>query len=753
MTDYGTSVSPYLATGYGSDSYSSNDTGTSTLTTDGHLLATDTFTYGEGSSNVAYDSITFANGATVSDDVASASDNYSNTDSGAITRSDSTTTSYDHFTLGDTHWTSGSFATVINDASHSESFNDASTDCDIMSASGEKNTAGDSYSFTNSETSYDVFFLSDDVYGQWSGTYNESGDSTHSMVGSTAPSGYQYTLSSDYHSTNSDGGQRYFFTGSGTHTEAFADSGSGSGTYEYVITGPSETTETLENTVTSSGSSSGSDPSPPPELNEAGTGVTIGGLAASNVGTYPNEGAMHQGTTPGNLDTSQGLASAVGGELMHPIGFEGAEIQPTDSGSGILLDEPESPHGSSTPWQSHPSTVGYSRPWGDGNTVNGGTSNANGTSPGQDSGTSNGSTQDETARLSNFNGGAAQNATSTQAAPTARAQQKVATATGGASLVYDSGNGMASPTYSTGSGQVIGNADFALVGDTMGASGNPKAQKRPRRGAIEQGMTPDHNRYAPPDQNADGLSPEAQSLIADLIQMALDVAGVFEQSGIADGASGVMSLFRGKFGDALMSGVSAVPLFGIVGDAAKAGRLGKYAKSLSHLIELAKKDAKLAEMLRPMFARVYSMIRSVPLGKLPAGISKILRKTQDEIGQFLFKVGKHGKMPTPRPGQQSHHGLMSAWMKKRFPGKYNPDKAPAILMPDSLHRATYGVYNEWRAQMRKKMGGVFDWSKVSDKEIRALSEAMFDAAGVPANIRQQYWAEFAKMTRALKKSP
>ena len=243
------------------------------------------------------------------------------------------------------------------------------------------------------------------------------------MVGSTAPSGYQYTLSSDYHSTNSDGGQRYFFTGSGTHTEAFADSGSGSGTYEYAISGPPETTVTLANTVTNSESSSGSDPSPPPELNEAGTGVTIGGLAASNVGTYPNDGAMHQGTTPGNLDTSQGLASAVGGELMHPIGFDGAEIQPTDSGSGILLDEPESPHGSSTPWQSHPSTVGYSRPWGDGNTVNGGTSNANGTSPGQDSGTSNGSTQDETARLSNFNGGAAQNATSTQAAPTSRAQQ------------------------------------------------------------------------------------------------------------------------------------------------------------------------------------------------------------------------------------------------------------------------------------------------------------------------------------------
>ena len=223
-----------------------------------------------------------------------------------------------------------------------------------------------------------------------------------------------------------------------------------------MITGPSETTETLENTVTSSGSSSGSDPSPPPELNEAGTGVTIGGLAASNVGTYPNDGAMHQGTTPGNLDTSQGLASAVGGELMHPIGFDGAEIQPTDSGSGILLDEPESPHGSSTPWQSHPLTVGYSRPWGDGNTVNGGTSNANGTSPGQDSGTSNGSTQDETARLSNLNGGAAQNATSTQAAPTARAQQKAAVAANGGSSRSGASSGSGGGGNGAPSGSVYG---------------------------------------------------------------------------------------------------------------------------------------------------------------------------------------------------------------------------------------------------------------------------------------------------------
>ena len=33
----------------------------------------------------------------------------------------------------------------------------------------------------------------------------------------------------------------------------------------------------------------------------------------------------------------------------------------------------------------------------------------------------------------------------------------------------------------------------------------------------------------------------------------------------------------------------------------------------------------------------------------------------------VFRVGKHGEMPTPRPGQHSHHGVMSAWMEKNYP--------------------------------------------------------------------------------------
>ena len=53
--------------------------------------------------------------------------------------------------------------------------------------------------------------------------------------------------------------------------------------------------------------------------------------------------------------------------------------------------------------------------------------------------------------------------------------------------------------------------------------------------------------------------------------------------------------------------------------------------------------------------------------------------------------------------------------------------------------------------MAKKMGGSFDWGKVTAREMKALSEKMFDAAKVPANIRQQYWTEFERMMKALSK--
>ncbi len=113
-----------------------------------------------------------------------------------------------------------------------------------------------------------------------------------------------------------------------------------------------------------------------------------------------------------------------------------------------------------------------------------------------------------------------------------------------------------------------------------------------------------------------------------------------------------------------------------------------------------------------------------------------------------FRLGKHGDMPSPRPGMESHHGVMSRWMEEHFP-KYDADKAPAVLMPTQAHNATRGVYNRWRAGMRQKMGGTFEWSKVSEPEIRELGQQMFDASGTPKGIQSGYWAWFDRMKSAI----
>jgi hypothetical protein len=53
--------------------------------------------------------------------------------------------------------------------------------------------------------------------------------------------------------------------------------------------------------------------------------------------------------------------------------------------------------------------------------------------------------------------------------------------------------------------------------------------------------------------------------------------------------------------------------------------------------------------------------------------------------------------------------------------------------------------------MADKMGGTFDWSKVSESEIKNLSEEMFDAAEVPKDIRQEFWKQFEQYKATLSK--
>jgi hypothetical protein len=55
--------------------------------------------------------------------------------------------------------------------------------------------------------------------------------------------------------------------------------------------------------------------------------VSETGVVAGQAGGYPVNSAIHDETVQPSLDTEQGLDSALGGQDVHPLAFEGAEIR------------------------------------------------------------------------------------------------------------------------------------------------------------------------------------------------------------------------------------------------------------------------------------------------------------------------------------------------------------------------------------------------------------------------------------------
>jgi hypothetical protein len=107
-------------------------------------------------------------------------------------------------------------------------------------------------------------------------------------------------------------------------------------------------------------------------------------------------------------------------------------------------------------------------------------------------------------------------------------------------------------------------------------------------------------------------------------------------------------------------------------------------------------------------------------------------------------VGPHGDMPSPRPGMESHHGVNSVWGRANIPG-YDANEAPAVLLRQADHRATFGVFNRFRAEMASQQGVSvrnIDWTAVSQGQAWRLAEDQFSAAKVPGPVVDQYFGQW-----------
>jgi hypothetical protein len=123
-------------------------------------------------------------------------------------------------------------------------------------------------------------------------------------------------------------------------------------------------------------------------------------------------------------------------------------------------------------------------------------------------------------------------------------------------------------------------------------------------------------------------------------------------------------------------------------------------------------------------------------GKAAEGVREFASR-----GAAEFDVARYGDRA---PGFENHHGVLDKWAADNVPG-YSSRAAdgPTLRLSREGHAATKAVYRDWLMERTgKPVGGKVDWRSVSPREAQALTERMFDAAGVPAEARSAYYSAF-----------
>ena len=304
-----------------SDQVTDDDSGSSTLATSGHVYATDTFAYTEDTGATATDSQSLDESGDSEILMGAAFDVYADTDSGTITTSDNVTTSWDSFNLSDSHSVSGSEVESFNSGGAAVNINDTGVNTDEVTAYGTSNAYGSSFQFGNWESASDSFLLTKNDPGSYNGACTDVSQSTDAMTGSSSlgqsGSNFSYSMSDTVSTAiNINGDSTYGEVVTGLNLFDYASS-----TQCFSVTGPPAGTVTQENTASSTeGGTGGGNWT---QTDAAGTGYSAGSSPASELGTSPPNAAEHMGTTPGNLDTNQGLVSALGGAGAHPLASPG----------------------------------------------------------------------------------------------------------------------------------------------------------------------------------------------------------------------------------------------------------------------------------------------------------------------------------------------------------------------------------------------------------------------------------------------
>lgn len=159
------------------------------------------------------------------------------------------------------------------------------------------------------------------------------------------------------------------------------------------------------------------------------------------------------------------------------------------------------------------------------------------------------------------------------------------------------------------------------------------------RQAVEARLTPvQRGQLAAAETAMRRLNPATVAL--DLGQVALDIIGIFEPTPFADLTNAGISVLRGDFKGAGISAAGALPY---LGDLAKAGKLGRWAQTVSNAVSLALSNSRVAQQLSPHLARVAQVIDRIPtsvLERLPRDVRAKLSGIRSQIAAISTPVGR-----------------------------------------------------------------------------------------------------------------
>jgi len=173
-----------------------------------------------------------------------------------------------------------------------------------------------------------------------------------------------------------------------------------------------------------------------------------------------------------------------------------------------------------------------------------------------------------------------------------------------------------------------------------------------------------------------GVDPrKLAEVAADLSQLCLDLVGIFDPTPISDGSSALISLARGRWLDAALSGMSIIPY---VGDLAKAGKFPRYLKTVERAVQLAQQSADARRLLEPVMRKLGQALDLFPDG--PAELQRMRRLVAEFLGatpklarradvsrNFRYRVYRRGDNTVKEaagrlgvPSKVKHHRSASA---------------------------------------------------------------------------------------------